>query len=169
MSFGQRWQQSASATLGRALQHAYSIPLLYTHRLRFPGVTTIVNLEEHGEHAHCGPGNNITGFAYDAQKLLDAKIGAPFRLTPATRVHLAAESHLPRIALRHRRAHFWMDRFRRALHGIRADHGARHGRHSRGARAPRRPLPRWCVALVFCLRFFCFFFSLFFFFFRSSH
>jgi hypothetical protein len=50
------------------------------------GITTVVNLEEHGEHAHCGPGNNATGFAYNAQQLLNAKIGQQ----PAARVYTQA-------------------------------------------------------------------------------
>ena len=37
------------------------------------GVKTVINLQEPGEHAHCGAGNGPGGFSYDPQRLMASK------------------------------------------------------------------------------------------------
>ncbi|GFO43954.1 tyrosine phosphatase domain-containing protein 1 [Plakobranchus ocellatus] len=37
------------------------------------GIQTVINLQEPGEHAHCGAGNGQGGFSYDPQRLMAAK------------------------------------------------------------------------------------------------
>ncbi|GFR93805.1 tyrosine phosphatase domain-containing protein 1 [Elysia marginata] len=38
------------------------------------GIKTVINLQEPGEHAHCGAGNVSGGFSYDPQRLMAAKL-----------------------------------------------------------------------------------------------
>lgn len=38
------------------------------------GIQSVFNLQENGEHAHCGAGNHSSGFSYDPQNFMDAGI-----------------------------------------------------------------------------------------------
>ncbi|XP_050412029.1 protein tyrosine phosphatase domain-containing protein 1 [Patella vulgata] len=35
------------------------------------GIKTVINLQQPGEHAYCGPGNDKTGFSYNSQQLME--------------------------------------------------------------------------------------------------
>ncbi|RUS88627.1 hypothetical protein EGW08_003586, partial [Elysia chlorotica] len=46
----------------------------FLEQLEDLGVKTVINLQEPGEHAHCGAGNVPGGFSYDPQRLMAAKL-----------------------------------------------------------------------------------------------